>query len=173
MQLAFVGAQVRLFTAAAHHNERHDQHARGLPLSEGQLVYVRNLGLRGRWSSVVNTVLRAPREGGAVYTVGPTTDPHKVRYLHCCMLKGLVDPAVVSSSPSTAPRVDVPLPLDHETSSNEEFWGAQDVTAQPLLPGISVNCETPSCARGSRETSVALPSTVNLLGCPVACEWHK
>lgn len=76
---------------------------------EGQLVYVQSLGLRGRnkiqdpWSSVVHKVLRAPTEGGAVYTVAPTANLYKVKHLHHCMLKGLVHPVPDSNLPTTAP----------------------------------------------------------------------
>lgn len=91
LQILFNGAWEHLSAAAARRKKRHDQQVRDLPLIECQLVYVRNLGWWGHnkiqdsWSWVVHTVLRAPREGVAVYTMAPTTNPHKVRHVHHCM----------------------------------------------------------------------------------------
>lgn len=150
LQVAFDNARERLSAAAAHRKKTHDQYVRDIPLSEGQLVYVRNLGLRGRnkiqdpWSSVVHTVLRAPPKGGAVYTVAPTTDLHKVKHLHRCTLKGHVDPASASSLPSSTPEVNLPLFQHHEVSSDEELWVEQEPTTLPL----------PAESAATRETSV-------------------
>lgn len=156
LQLAFDGARERLSAAAAQCKERHDQHVRDSSLIS-QLVYVRNLGLRGHnkiqdpWSLVVYTVLRAPPEGGAVYTVAPTTDLHKVEHLHRSMLKGLVAPASIYNLPSTALWGEVPLPQHNEVSSDEELWVDQVVTVQQVLPAIR---ETPPLAGALEGTPV-------------------
>lgn len=92
LQVAFEGARERLRIVAQRTKMNHDQHVRGEPLREGQLVYVRELGARGRhkiqdlWSPVVHQVLKAPREGGSVYTVAPTGEQTKVRRIHRSLL---------------------------------------------------------------------------------------
>ncbi len=58
------------------------------PLGEGQLVYLCDVSVRGRskirdlWSPVVYQVLRAPKEGGSVYSIAPVDDLDKVRQVH-------------------------------------------------------------------------------------------
>ncbi|XP_025754348.1 uncharacterized protein LOC106096873 isoform X2 [Oreochromis niloticus] len=60
---------------------RHDQQAKDAPLREGQLVYLKKVGLRGRdkikgaSSSVVYKVLKAPDQNGSVYTTTPVEEP--------------------------------------------------------------------------------------------------
>ncbi|KAL0181838.1 hypothetical protein M9458_024244, partial [Cirrhinus mrigala] len=58
----------------------HNQNVKDQPLVEGQLVYLRDYGVRGRhkiqdlWSPVVYQVVRAPKEDGVVYTIAPVDD---------------------------------------------------------------------------------------------------
>ncbi len=112
LQVAFEGAHERLGAAADRRKVRHDLQVRGAPLKEGQLVYLRDHSVRGRhkihdlWSSVVYQILKAPKEGGVVYTIAPTTDLGKVKHVHRSLLKtqigrnlspGLQDNLVVES----------------------------------------------------------------------------
>lgn len=96
LQVAFVGARERLGAAADRRKARHDLQVREAPLKEGQLVYLRDYSVRGRcqiqdpWSSVVYQVMRAPKEGGAVYTIAPTTDLGKVKHVHRSLLKAQI-----------------------------------------------------------------------------------
>lgn len=76
--------------------DKYDAQVQSPALEVGQLVYVRDLGVWGRnkiqdqWNSLVHTVMRAPLEAGAVYTIAPVGDPTKPKHVHCSMLKGLV-----------------------------------------------------------------------------------
>ncbi|KAL0198417.1 hypothetical protein M9458_006957, partial [Cirrhinus mrigala] len=77
LQVAFEGAREHLRITAERRKVQHDSHVRDTPLGEGQLVYLRDVGVRGRskirdlWSPVVYQVVRAPREGGSVYSIAP------------------------------------------------------------------------------------------------------
>ncbi|KAG1934719.1 hypothetical protein F2P79_019745, partial [Pimephales promelas] len=69
LQVAFEGARERLRAAAKKRKEQHDPLIRDAPLTVGQLVYLRDYGVRGRHkisdlrSPVVFQVVRAPEEG--------------------------------------------------------------------------------------------------------------
>lgn len=116
LQVAFEGARECLKQAADREKRVHDQHARDLPLQEGQLVYLRDLRARGpqktrdRWSSVKYRVLRMPKEGGSVYTIVPVDDETKVRQVHHTMLKAVigVDSPGHTSSHNSSPRDEPP-----------------------------------------------------------------
>ncbi len=108
LQVAFVGARERLGAAANRRKARHDLQVREAPLKEGQLVYLRDYSVRGRckiqdlWSSVAYQVMRAPKEGGAVYTIASTTDLGKVKHVHRSLLKAQICqnlPTGLSNSP--------------------------------------------------------------------------
>ncbi len=96
LQVAFEGAREQLRIAAERSKERHDFHVRDAPLGEGQLVYLRNYGLKGRhkiqdhWSSVVYQVVKAPGTGGSVYTIAPVNEVNRVRHVHRSLLKARV-----------------------------------------------------------------------------------
>lgn len=93
LQVAFEGARERIKVAADRRKANHDQHAWDDPLDEGQMVYIRDFGKRGRnkiqdlWKSVVHRVVKVPREGGAVYSVVPVHEPDKVKHVHRSLLK--------------------------------------------------------------------------------------
>ncbi len=71
---AFESATKHLAVAAAQRKENYDKHVRDIPFQEGQLVLLRDTGVRGRhkiqdiWGSTVYKVLKAPGVGGSVYT---------------------------------------------------------------------------------------------------------
>lgn len=77
LQMAFENARERLLAAAGRRKERHDARVMDAPLLEGHLLYLRDHSARGHhkihdvWSSVVYQVLKAPPDGGAVYTIAP------------------------------------------------------------------------------------------------------
>lgn len=94
--MAFEGARDRLKGATERRKVRHDQWVRDAALAEGQLVWLRELGIRGRhkirdqWAPVMYSVLRAPREGGSVYTIAPLNEPTRSRQVHCSLLKEVI-----------------------------------------------------------------------------------
>lgn len=85
LQLAFEGTKERLRAAAHRRKTQHDEHVHDEPLREGQLILVRNTGLRGRhkthdlWSSVPHIILKAPCEGGSVYKIAPVQDQGRAK----------------------------------------------------------------------------------------------
>ncbi|KAL7870478.1 hypothetical protein SRHO_G00079750 [Serrasalmus rhombeus] len=93
LQIAFSGAQERLKAAASRRKERHDRQVHDLPIREGQLVYLRDFGIRGRhkihdrWSSVIYQVVKPPKAGGAVYAIAPVGNLDKIKYVHRSLLK--------------------------------------------------------------------------------------
>lgn len=66
--------------ATGHREAQYDSHVHDAPLEEGQPVYLRAYGTRGRhkihdlWSLVVYDVVKAPKTGGAVHTIAPVDD---------------------------------------------------------------------------------------------------
>ncbi|KAL1264142.1 hypothetical protein QQF64_004497 [Cirrhinus molitorella] len=84
LQIAFDGARERLIGAASCRKEQHDQKVKEDPLHEGQRVYLRQLGVKGRhkiqdhWCSDVYQVLKAPKDRGVVYTVAPVNNLGKI-----------------------------------------------------------------------------------------------
>ncbi|RXN26456.1 Transposon Ty3-I Gag-Pol poly [Labeo rohita] len=126
LQVAFKGARERLGAAADRRKARHDLQVKEAPLKEGQLVYLRDYSVRGRckiqdlWSSVVYQVLRAPKEGGPVYTIAPTTDLSKVKQVHRSLLKALIGQDPPLELPD--PLVIEPLqPLEEEHDEEDLF----------------------------------------------------
>uniref|UniRef100_A0A674N2L7 Integrase catalytic domain-containing protein n=1 Tax=Takifugu rubripes TaxID=31033 RepID=A0A674N2L7_TAKRU len=105
LQLAFEGARERLRVVAERRKRNHDQHVRDLPLVVGQLVWLRNHGLRGRrkiqdlWGPTVYRILRAPQDGASVYTIAPTDDQTKVQRVHRTLLKAVVGEAPLAGEP--------------------------------------------------------------------------
>ncbi|KAL0153780.1 hypothetical protein M9458_050896, partial [Cirrhinus mrigala] len=126
LQVAFKGAHERMGAAADRRKARHDLQVKEAPLKEGQLVYLRDYSVRGRckiqdlWSSVVYQVLRAPKEGGPVYTIAPTTDLSKVKQVHRSLLKALIGQDPPLELPD--PLVIEPLqPLEEEHDEEDLF----------------------------------------------------
>ncbi len=95
---AFETATKHLEAAVAQHKEDHDQHVRNAPLQEGQFIYLKEVGVRGRhkikdiWSSIVYKMWRAPAAGGSVYTIAHTMDdPQQIKHVHRSLLKCKAD----------------------------------------------------------------------------------
>ncbi|XP_060719718.1 retrovirus-related Pol polyprotein from transposon 412 [Tachysurus vachellii] len=188
LHVAFEGARERLKTVAERRKFHHDQHIRSTPLTEGQLVYLRELGTRGRhkiqdlWSPVVYQVLKAPKEGGAVYTIAPVDELSKVKHVHRSLLKTRIRrDAPVHAPPDDLPPEEV-LPLDEDETADGEVWVVVPETLQvpprsvprdlvPVLPVSQVACipsstgsrasEAPSqsCSVGTRLPSGSVSPT--------------
>lgn len=136
LQVAFEGARERLLAAATRRKERHDGRVREVPLQVGQVVYLRDQGIRGRhkiqdvWSPVLYKVIKAPQGEGVVYTIAPLNDLLKVRHVHRDMLKAQVGSEAVSQ-PTTTP----PVPA---CERQEEFFDDQELCcALPVVPAVS------------------------------------
>lgn len=119
LQVAVDGARERLQAAASRRKAGHDQRVKELPLGEGQFVYLRDFGVRGRhkihdlWSSTVYQVVKAPPPGGSVYTVAPVNNLTQVRQVHRSALKLRAQGEVVSDDLSES-SVDSPVHLETE-----------------------------------------------------------
>ncbi|XP_048851412.1 uncharacterized protein LOC125720231 [Brienomyrus brachyistius] len=133
LQLAFDGARGRLKMAAERRKKNHDQHVRDRPLSEGQLVLIRDCSTRGRhkirdwWSSVMYRVLKTPKAGGAVYAIAPVDDQTQVRHVHRTLLKAIVN--VSGVCPGN------PLPMESTFSSDESSDDEDLVVLRQEGPG--------------------------------------
>lgn len=119
LQIAFDGARERLKTAAERRKNVHDQHLRGEPLKEGQLVFLCDFSARGRhkmqdlWGSTVYSILRVPKEGGAVYTIAPKDDQSNTKNVHRTPLK-----AVIGVEPPGCAAASHPAPPDRPVSES-------------------------------------------------------
>lgn len=97
-----------------------DMRVHEAPLQVGQLVYLWDHSARGRhkiqdvWSSAVYEIPRAPSNAGAVYTIAPIDDLHKVRTVHHDMLKAQVGSEPLGHPPSA------PSPLVPAASGDDE-----------------------------------------------------
>lgn len=134
------GARDRLRVAAERRKKSYDQHVRDCPLQEGQLVRLCDFSAKGRhkiqdlWGSVVYQVVRAPREGGSVYTVAPIDDQTKTKQVHRTLLK-----AVVGASPlegnSTSPHQSLGQPQSKDEMGDDLFARNE---APPVTPTHTV-----------------------------------
>lgn len=108
LDVAIRCARERMESAAIHRKERHDKKTLSDPLKVGQLIYVRDLAVRGRakiqdaWSPTIHKVLRAPSPGGVVYSIAPRHDLTRIRQVHRTMLKP-VPPSQEPPEPSSVP----------------------------------------------------------------------
>lgn len=138
LRLAFEGAKERLTMAANRRKEQHDQRVREAPLQVGQLVYLRDHSARGRhkiqdiWSSVVYQVLKAPDQGGAVYTIAPQDNLQKLRTVHRDSLKAQIPCAF--SAPLDRPPMASAAGTPEEDPQSEEDFLLLSSEAAPLHP---------------------------------------
>ncbi len=145
LQEAFSGAQGRLKVMAEKRKVKHDQCVCDIPLVEGQLVYLRNCGNRGRhkiqdlWSSVVYQVVRVPRAGGAVYSIAPVDDLSKVKSVHRSLLKGRIQRSSVSGA-SVQELVEAPEAVVPEEEEEE------DLVCDTCLRSGCAKCSVGGCS---------------------------
>ena len=161
LTVAFEGARERLLAAADRRKDRHDQLVRESPLLVGQQVYVRDHSHRGRqkiqdiWGPVVHQVVRAPTAKGAVYTVAPVNDLHRVRNVHRDMLKAVLPPTVIAS-PARVPS-SPPVEAARDCSSCEEdLWVLVTEDSRPqatTIPGASCPASTAEGTLGLARTT--------------------
>lgn len=107
-------------------DEKHITIKRIVPIKKGKLVYLRDVGVRGRhkiqdvWSPVVYRVMRAPRDGGSLYTIAPVEDPNKARNVHRSLLKDHPGPAD-AETPVACPPKDMEPPVGEEDSFDDDL----------------------------------------------------
>ncbi|XP_076131023.1 retrovirus-related Pol polyprotein from transposon opus [Alosa pseudoharengus] len=174
LQLAFHGARERLQASATRRKANHDRRVREAPLEEGQLVYRRDLGVRGRhkihdlWNSAVHQVLRAPKGGGTVYTVAPVNDLNKARQVHRSLLK----PVVCENVPEPpASDQTVTQPLTSQVIQQDDWLGDFDLMIQgPPIPQLVAESQivrspvaaSPTGEPPEGEAAITDPSTLSL-----------
>ncbi|KAJ8401524.1 hypothetical protein AAFF_G00384430 [Aldrovandia affinis] len=158
LQVAFDGARERLRAAADRRKERHDQKVRDAPILEGQLVYLRDHSVRGRnkiqdlWSSVVYRVLKAPKEGGSVYTIAPLDDLDKVKHVNRTQLKAHHGSLPLDHSPRAHPVEEREPPSEMEPEEGNFLEGGELWVLRPE-PQVAPSQSGHSC----RPTELGLP----------------
>lgn len=154
LQVAFEGAREHLKVTAERRKKQHDRQVRDEPLGEGQLVYLRDYGVRGRhkiqdlWSPVVYQVVRAPPAGGSVYTIAPVENLSKVKRVHRSLLKTRVrrDPPVI---PADDPGVVEVPPSEGSPLEEVDLWVLVPGTPQGV-GGLTLRDPVPSPALVTR-----------------------
>ncbi len=148
LQVGFEGARGRLEAAAGRRKAHHDAHVRNAPLGEGQLVYLREYGARGRhkiqdlWSPVVYQVVRAPTEGGAVYTIAPVEDLGKVKCVHRSALKARIrkdGPAPASLDSPVGEEEEIPLEVSFEDVDLARLVPETSPVSQGPVPPVLIS----------------------------------
>lgn len=85
--------KARLDAAADYRKTLYDQTVKGQPLMENYIVQLRESGVRGRnkiqnhWSTTLYKIVRAPRDGGQVYSISPLEEPSRIKHVHRSLLK--------------------------------------------------------------------------------------
>ncbi|XP_073668080.1 uncharacterized protein [Paramisgurnus dabryanus] len=176
LQVAFEGAREHVKAAADRRKAHHDLHVRDTPLGEGQLVYLRNYGVRGRhkiqdlWSPVVYQVVKAPKVGGSVYTIAPVDDLNKVKHVHRSLLKIRVQGESPVLPSDRAPEVVEAPPLEESTFAEEvDLWVSvpevqpmsdRRIVQGPVLGVPSVSSECVGHSEGVVPVSSELPGVM-------------
>ncbi|CAJ1055395.1 Transposon Ty3-I Gag-Pol poly [Xyrichtys novacula] len=137
---AFEAARQHLEAAAEKRKQNYDRHVKDAPLQEGKLVFLKDVGARGRhkiqdiWGPILYKVLKAPAAGGSVYTIAPADNLDQVKHVHRCLLRGKVD-SVTDCNPPETPQVAEPPPQNEASADGEWFVVIPEVTPatnQPL-----------------------------------------
>ena len=140
LQIAFEGAQDRLRLAADRRKAQHDPKVRDPTLGEGQLVYLRDLGVRGRhkihdlWHPEVHRIIRAPGPGGAVYSIAPVSEPSRVKHVHRSHIKQRMGRASPVRDLPMVQRAEKSLPLLGEDQNDGDWFTLNVDVPQSRLP---------------------------------------
>ncbi|XP_025756135.1 uncharacterized protein LOC112842866 [Oreochromis niloticus] len=152
LQVVHEGAKERLQLAADRRKRHHDKNVKEAPLNDGQLVFLRDLSGRGRckiqdrWKPAVYRILKAPKGGGAVYTIAPADDPSSVKHVHRTLLKAVVMAPTPSEGPAPCgsphgPEISSAEP-EHDSSSDSDLLflsiGAPQVNVSPSYSPVAV-----------------------------------
>lgn len=173
LQVAFEGARGGLEAAADRRKARHDLQVHNLPLREGQKVYLRDCSVRGRhkihdlWSSVVYQILKAPKEGGVVYTIAPTTDLSKIKHVHRSLLKPQVGRDPLPRAPDV-PLVERVLPREMDSDEGDLFVLVTETpqvssgqASQGSPPSVLQDAGSSEGEGGNTEMAAELPPVMN------------
>lgn len=164
LQVAFEGAREHFKVMAEHRKKQHVLQVCDTPLGEGQLVYLRDYGVRGHhkiqdlWSPVVYQVVRAPPAGGSVYTIAPVDDLSKVKRVHRSLLKTRVrrdSPVVI---PADYPGVVEVPPSEGSPFEEVDLWVLVPETPQGV-GGLTLRDPVPSPALVPRCLTENIDST--------------
>ena len=147
---------------AGRRKARYDQTVRDEPISEGQRVYLRNLGVRGRskmqdtWGSEVYEVLKAPK-GGPVYTIAPLDEKGKVKNVHRNHLK-LCPATLAMAPPRREPTTSRILP-DEDHSDDDLCLRMEEgrPQAQALVSHLPAILQQPGTPPADIPSSLHLP----------------
>lgn len=140
LQIAFEGARDRLKVVADRRKVHHDQKVRDPPLQEGQLVYLRDLGVRGRhkihdlWHPEVYRVTGVPRSDGGQYTIVSVDEPSQVKRIHRSLLKPRIGGESSVTTPSSEQRPEGPPSMVDE-DQHEDHWVLLD-TERPQFQQV-------------------------------------
>lgn len=136
LQIAFDTAKERLKAAAVLRKERHDQQVTSGGFKEGELVYLRANDIRGRakiqdvWGPTVYRIIKAPKDGGAVYSILPLHGSGNVKHVHCVHLRA----APVNLPPaSPVPSIDTGSSVGDEELEGDWWIAPQTVEEAPIL----------------------------------------
>lgn len=164
LQVAFEGARDRLKVAADRRKALHDPRVRDPSLKEGQLVYLRDLSMRGRhkiqdlWHPEVYRVIRAPKPGGAVYTITPVNEPSQVKHIHRSLLKPQIGKGPSIGNPARDQRQDRSEREVSRDHSNDGDWFVRtSEVPHPhfVLPVGSRPTGAPPCPPGQPDSTLA------------------
>lgn len=173
LQVVHEGAKERLQLAADRRKRHHDKKVKEAPLNDGQLVFLRDLSGRGRckiqdrWKPVVYRILKAPKGGGAVYTIAPADDPSSVKHVHRTLLKAVVTAATPSEGPapsssSHGPEISSPEP-GHDSSRDSDLLflsiGAPQVNVSPSYSPVAVIPSSPELLLPPEDRTSDVPAT--------------
>lgn len=152
LQIAFEGARDRLKVAADRRKALHDPKVRDPSLEEGQLVYLRDFGVRGRhkihdlWHPEVYRVMKAPKPGGAVYTIAPVDEPSQVKHIHRTLLKPRIwRETSMGNSPSDQLAERSPSVVGEDHHDGDWFVLAPGAPHHQFLPGNLPSAGAPLC----------------------------
>ncbi len=172
LQVAFAGARKWFQVMADRRKALHDPHVKDEPLVEGQLVHLRDYGVRGRhkiqdlWSPVVYQVVRAPKEAGVVYTIAPVDDLMKVKNVLLSLLKSRVPTeirAVDHDTPFCDPVVKIPL-LAEEVEDVDMLAILQEQNQVAVEPELRVGARETVYSPQEQSADVTDPAPVNASG---------
>lgn len=166
LQTAFDGARQRMEAAARYRKERHDQHVSGGRLAEGEVVYLKNNAVQGRakiqdtWGPLKYRVIKAPPDGGAVYSIAPVDNPAKIRHVNRAHLRHA--PQCTPAAEVDRTELEVPPSGDDDGDQSGEWWVAPQPnteTATPVAPDPPVASPQLQASAGPAATAPTSEST--------------
>lgn len=165
LRLAFEGATEHLQAAASRRKTRYDEKVKDSSLQVGQLVYLKDVGVRGRhkiqdvWSSVLYEVVKAPQRDGSVYTIAPVDDSSKVKHVHRTLLKTCPQGTAGDKGTDTCPPEDVVSHHLAEDSLDGDLCVILPESTQTHVPVNSLCPQTDVAPAPIPQPDPSVPST--------------